>query len=72
MIVPDAKEEAVRVVFLDSRPLLVTDDVRFKFYCSTVRRVGRDDHDLAVGGRGDPILLSYTITFFPIEDRPMW
>eukprot|EP00731_Ephydatia_muelleri_P030536 Em0022g50a len=35
VIVPDAKEEAVRVVFLDSRPLLVTDDVRFKFYCST-------------------------------------
>ena len=51
VIVPDAKDEAVRVVFLDSRPLLVTDDVRMKFYCSTVRMGRRGGRWVGEGGK---------------------
>lgn len=28
--------DAVHIVFSSAKPILVTDDVRFKFYCSTV------------------------------------
>ena len=33
----DSETDSVHVLFSENRPLVVADDVRFMFYCSTVR-----------------------------------